>query len=448
MTESVEQARARIEEDMPRIQGDLERLIRIPSVSADGFDPDHVRASARETAELMETAGLSGVRFLEHGDAHPAVFGEIEGPAGAPTVLLYAHHDVQPPGNAADWDSPPFEPVVRDGRLYGRGSTDDKCGIVAHVAAVRAHDGRPPVGVKVFIEGEEETGSENLGGFLETHGDLLGADVLVLADASNWRLGVPGLTTSLRGLVDCTVEVRTLHHAVHSGMYGGPVPDAISALSRILATLHDDRGNVNIPGLDGDREAQVEYDEADYRKDATAVDGLQLIGEGSISERLWTKPAIAVLGIDAPTVVESSNQIVPVARAVVSLRIPPGVHSAKAMDALVAHLEAAAPWGAQVTVTRRAGAEPFAVDSDGPVYDAARRAFRDAWGTDAVDIGAGGTIPLVKAFVDSHPEAVILLTGMEDPDGRAHGENESLHLGEFERACVAEALLLDYLSSG
>ena len=448
MTESIEDTRERISSDMPRIQGDLERLIRIPSVSADGFDPAHVRASAQETAELMEAAGLQGVRFLEHGEAHPAVFGEVAGPAGAPTVLLYAHHDVQPPGNPADWDSPPFEPEVRDGRLYGRGSNDDKAGIAAHVTAVRAHDAKPPVGVKVFIEGEEETGSENLAGFLEQHGEVLGADVLVLADASNWRLGIPGLTTSLRGLVDCLVEVRTLEHAVHSGMYGGPVPDAIMALSRVLASLHDDRGNVAIPGLDGDGEAQVDYDEADYRADVTAVEGLQLTGDGSISERLWTKPAVAVLGIDAPSVVQSSNQIVPVARAVVSMRIPPGVESQKAMDALGAHLEASAPWGAHVTVTRRAGAEPFALRSDGPVYDAARRAFRDAWGTDAVDIGAGGTIPLVHAFVESHPEAVILLTGMEDPDGRAHGENESLHLGEFERACVAETLLLNYLADG
>jgi acetylornithine deacetylase/succinyl-diaminopimelate desuccinylase-like protein len=372
------------------------------------------------------------------------VFGEVAGPAGSPTVLLYAHHDVQPPGDVALWDSPPFEPEVRDGRLYGRGASDDKAGIVAHVAALRGHDGKPPVGVKVFIEGEEETGSEHLGEFLSRYRGDLEADVLVLADASNWRIGVPALTTSLRGLVDCVVEVRTLEHSVHSGMYGGPVPDAVTALVRLLATLHDDRGNVAIAGLHGDRTPQVDYEEEDYRADVGAVDGLHLTGDGSISERLWTRPAVSVLAIDARPVAEVSNTLLPAARAVVSLRIPPGVEAAKATDALVAHLETNAPWGARVTVTPNAAAEPFAVNADGPVYDAARRAFRDAWDHDAVDIGAGGTIPLVKAFVDSYPDAAILLTGMEDPDGRAHGENESLHLGEFERVCVAEALFLGY----
>jgi acetylornithine deacetylase/succinyl-diaminopimelate desuccinylase-like protein len=446
MTTSVERARERIASDLTRIQDELERLVRIPSVSAEGFDPAHVRASAEETATILEAAGLEGVRFLELDGAHPAVFGEVAGPAGSPTLLLYAHHDVQPPGDVALWESPPFEPAVRNGRLYGRGASDDKAGIVAHVAALRAHDGKPPVGVKVFIEGEEETGSEHLGEFLRRYGGDLEADVLVLADASNWRIGVPALTTSLRGLVDAVVEVRTLEHSVHSGMYGGPVPDAVTALVRLLATLHDDRGNVAIEGLHGDRTPQVDYDEADYRADVGAVDGLHLTGDGSISERLWTRPAISVLAVDARPVAEVSNTLLPAARAVVSLRIPPGVEAAKAMDALVAHLEANAPWGARVTVTPNAAAEPFAVNADGPVYDAARRAFRDAWDHDAVDIGAGGTIPLVKAFVDSYPHAAILLTGMEDPDGRAHGENESLHLGEFERVCVAETLLLDYLA--
>jgi acetylornithine deacetylase/succinyl-diaminopimelate desuccinylase-like protein len=446
MSTSTERARERIGADMPRIQDDLERLVRIPSVSVPGFDPAHVRASAEETARLLEAAGLKDVRFLEHEGAHPAVFGEVPGPTGAPTVLLYAHHDVQPPGDAAVWDSPPFEPQVRDGRLYGRGSTDDKAGIVTHLAALRAHDAAPPVGVKVFVEGEEESGSEHLPDFLQRQRDLLRAEVLVLADASNWRLGVPALTTSLRGLVDCVVEVRTLEHAVHSGMYGGPVPDALIAMARLLASLHDDKGTVAISGLEGDRAAQVEFDEADYRADATAVEGLELIGQGSISERLWTLPAVSVLGIDAPRVAESSNQIVPMARAVVSMRIPPGVEAAKAMDALVGHLERNAPWGARVTVTPRSEGEPFAVDAARPAHDAARRAFRDAWDHDSVDVGAGGSIPFVKVFVDAFPDAAILLTGVEDPDGRAHGENESVHLGELERACVAETLFLDYVA--
>jgi acetylornithine deacetylase/succinyl-diaminopimelate desuccinylase-like protein len=256
------------------------------------------------------------------------------------------------------------------------------------------------------------------------------------------------LTTSLRGVVDCIVEVRTLEHAVHSGMFGGAVPDALIAMSRLLASLHDDRGNVAIAGLEGDGSPQVDYDEADFRADTAAVEGLELIGDGTISERLWTLPAVSVLGIDAPRLVDSSNQIVPTARAVVSMRIPPGVQAAKAMDALVGHLERNAPWGARVTVTPRSEGDPFTVDASGPVHAAARRAFRDAWDHDSVDIGAGGSIPFVKVFVDSFPDAAILLTGVEDPDGRAHGENESVHLGELERACVAETLLLDYLAEG
>src|SRR2546425_477199 len=269
---TVEDVRARIAADMPRIRDELERLVRIPSVSAEGYDRAHVRASAEATAEILERAGVGSVRLLEMDGVHPSVFGEIAGPAGAPTILLYAHHDVQPPGDESQWKSPPFEPIERNGRLYGRGTCDDKAGVIAHAAVIRAHDGAPPVGVKVIIEGEEETGSEHLDDFLAKFGSELAADALVLADSSNWQIGVPGLTTSLRGIVDCVVEVRTLDHAVHSGMYGGPAPDAISALARLLATLHDERGAVAIAGLDGDRDAQVEFPEADYRSDVGAVD--------------------------------------------------------------------------------------------------------------------------------------------------------------------------------
>ncbi|MFN2545610.1 MAG: dipeptidase [Actinomycetota bacterium] len=446
MSELVHEIRNRVREDMPRIRGDLERLIRIPSVSAEGFDAAHVRASADATAELLQNRGVGGVRLLEVEGSHPAVFGEIPGTSGAPTILLYAHHDVQPPGNVSAWNSDPFEPTERDGRLYARGSCDDKAGIAVHAAAVAAYEGSPPIGVKVFIEGEEEIGSEHLSGFLAEHGALLEADTLVLADSSNWRIGVPALTTSLRGLADCVVEVRTLDHAVHSGMYGGPAPDALTALARLLASLHDDRGSVAVAGLSAAPARDVDLPEEDYRADAGVLDGVQLVGEGSITERMWTRPALSVLGIDAPRVAEAANQLVPVARAKVSLRIPPGIEAAKALDALTAHLESNAPWGARVVVTQGSTGEPFDVNADGATYDAARRAFRDAWDHEAVDIGVGGTIPLVKAFADAYPRAALLLTGVEDPDGRAHGENESLNLAEFERACVAEALLLSYLA--
>jgi acetylornithine deacetylase/succinyl-diaminopimelate desuccinylase-like protein len=266
-------------------------------------------------------------------------------------------------------------------------------------------------------------------------------------DATNWRAGVPGLTTRLRGLVDCVVEVRTLDHSVHSGMYGGPLPDALSALSRLLATLHDDRGNVAIEGLVSGSADPLDLTEAELREQGGATPGVELIGEGALTERLWTRPAVAVLAIDAPRVAEASNTLVPVARAKVSLRLAPGDDPDRAMEALVKHLEANAPWGAQVTVRPGAAAWPYAVQAEGPVFDAARSAFREAWSVDPVDMGAGGTIPFVKAFAEAYPEAAILLTGVEDPDGRAHGANESLLLDDFRKACLAEALFLERLAS-
>jgi acetylornithine deacetylase/succinyl-diaminopimelate desuccinylase-like protein len=437
---------AAVDEHASRVRSDLERLIRVPSVSFEGFDPAEVRRSAEATAEILDASGLPGVRLLEVDGAHPAVFGQASGADGGPTVLLYAHHDVQPPGDEADWESPPFEPSERDGRLFGRGSCDDKAGVALHQSALLAHGGRPPVTVKVFIEGEEEQGSPNLEAFLTRYGEDLRADVIVLADATNWRAGVPGLTTRLRGLVDCVVEVRTLDHAVHSGLYGGPFPDALTSLSRILATLHDDEGNVAIEGLASSSTDPLDLTEEELREQAGAVEGIRAIGGGALTERLWTRPALSVLGIDAPAVQEAANILVPVARAKVSLRLAPGQDPEPAMDALVRHLESNAPWGVKVTVERGASAWPYEVRAIGPVFDAAHRAFREAWGTDAVEIGAGGTIPFVKAFADAFPDASILLTGVEDPDGRAHGANESLLLEDFRKTCQAEALLLRNLA--
>jgi acetylornithine deacetylase/succinyl-diaminopimelate desuccinylase-like protein len=441
-----EDLRTAVDEVFPDVREALERLIRIPSVSFEGFEGAQVRRSAEATAEILAGAGLQGVHLLEVDGAHPAVLGEAQGPDGGPAILLYAHHDVQPPGEEADWDSPPFEPTERDGRLFGRGSCDDKAGIALHQAALLAHGGRPPVAVKIFVEGEEEQGSPNLEAFLKRYGEELRADAIVLADATNWRAGVPGLTTRLRGLVDCVVEVRTLDHAVHSGMYGGPFPDALSSLSRILATLHDEEGNVAIEGLRSSPTDPLDLTEAEIREQVGAVEGLRTIGQGTLTERLWTRPAVSVLGIDAPRVREAANILVPVARAKVSLRLPPGQEPEPAMDALVRHLESNAPWGVKVTVDRGASAWPFEVGADGPVFDAARSAFREAWGTEPVDIGAGGTIPFVKSFADAFPDAAILLTGVEDPDGRAHGANESLLLDDFRKTCLAEALLLRNLA--
>jgi acetylornithine deacetylase/succinyl-diaminopimelate desuccinylase-like protein len=442
-----EDVRAAIEELMPETRADLERLVRIPSVSAPAFDPAEVRRSAEATAEILARAGLQETRFLEVEGAHPAVLGSRPAPAGAPTVLLYAHHDVQPPGDPDLWRSPPFDPTERDGRLYGRGSSDDKSGIVVHAAALRALGDGLPVGVTVFVEGEEEIGSPTLGAFLERYGALLRAEVIVLADSGNWRLGQPALTTSLRGLVDCVVEVRTLDHGVHSGAFGGAFPDALTVLSRLLATLHDDRGAVAIPGLVATEADPLDLTEEELRRDVGVVEGLELIGEGSLTSRLWTRPAVSVLAIDAPPVSRASNTLVPAAQAKVSLRLAPGDDPGRAMEALVRHLESNTPWGAQVTVTPGASAYPFAVKAEGGVFEAARAAFEEAWGRSPVDMGMGGTIPFVASFSEAYPDASILLTGVADPDSRAHGANESVDLGELQRGCLAEALLLRNLAT-
>jgi acetylornithine deacetylase/succinyl-diaminopimelate desuccinylase-like protein len=431
---------------MPETRADLEALVRIPSVSAPAFDQSTLVASAEAVAALLRGAGLAEVEILREGGA-PAVVGHLAGPPGAPTVLLYAHHDVQPPGAPVDWTTPAFEPTERDGRLFGRGAADDKAGVMAHLAAIRAHDGRPPVGVTVFVEGEEESGSPSLGALLRTHRERLRADVLVLADSSNWQVGVPALTTSLRGLVEAYVEVRTLDHAVHSGMYGGAVMDALTALTRLLGTLHDEAGTVAVAGLHAGEAADLDLTEEQLRADAGVLDGVPLVGTGRLTSRLWTRPALTVVGIDAPTTAQASNTLQARAKAKISMRVAPGQDAGEAYEALARHLREHAPWGARVEVTLGETGAPFRADANGPAYDAARSAFADAWGVPPVDMGIGGSIPFIAEFAEIFPDAAILVTGVEDPDTRAHGADESLHLGEFERVCLAEALLLERLGA-
>jgi len=433
--------RAAVERELPGVRADLERLVRIPGIAFEGFDHSHVERSAEAVAELLRGCSLD-VRIVRSG-GQPAVIGRRPAPAGAPTVLLYAHHDVQPVGDLSLWESDPFEPVERDGRLYGRGAADDKAGIMAHIAALRAFGDDLPVGVVLFIEGEEEYGSDSLERLLKEHRDEIASDVIVIADSGNWDIGVPALTTSLRGIVNCFVEVRTLSHAVHSGMFGGVAPDALTALSRLLATLHDDAGDVAVDGLVGRTGATVDYQEERLRTEAGMVDGVSFIGTGRLTDRMWTKPALAVLGIDAPATGEAPNALVPVAKAKLSLRLAPGDDPKKAYAALTAHLERNAPWGAQVSVSFEHDGDPCVIDATGPMYDAARSAFRTAWdGVDPVDMGVGGSIPFIATFQEMFPAAAILVTGVEDPYAQAHGPNESLHLGEFARVCLAETLLL------
>lgn len=434
----------RVRDVLPSVRADLENLVRIESVWADPDRRPEVHRSAEAVSTLLSEAGFDDVRIVAEGGA-PAVIARRPAPPGAPTVLLYAHHDVQPEGDRSQWLSPPFEPTERNGRLYGRGTADDKAGIATHLAAFRAHGGNPPVGVTVFVEGEEESGSPSLSPLLSAHRDLLAADVIVIADSDNWSSDVPSLTVSLRGLADCVVEVATLDHGLHSGMWGGVVPDALMVLVRLLASLHDDDGNVAVTGLHEAVAANVDYPPERVRADTGLLDGVREIGSGSVAQRLWAKPAITVIGIDATPIARSSNTLIPTARAKVSMRVAPGGAAAEHLAALTRHLEGHAPWGAQVTVTPGDVGEPYAIDASGPVYDAARHAFRQAWGCDAVDTGVGGSIPFIAAFAAAFPEAKILVTGVEDPDTQAHSINESLDLGVLERAATAEALLLERL---
>ncbi|HEU4400239.1 MAG TPA: M20/M25/M40 family metallo-hydrolase [Actinomycetota bacterium] len=433
---------------LPGVRADLEALIRIPSVSADPGAAAEVRRSADMTAGLFRDVGTPEVEVLDDVEGgQPAVLARYPAPAGRPTVLLYAHHDVQPAGDPAGWLSPPFEPTERAGRLHGRGSADDKAGIAAHLAVLRAYDGQPPVGVTVFVEGEEEIGSPTLGAFLERHGEKLAADVVVLADSANLEVGRPAFTTTLRGLAGCVVEVRALEHGVHSGSYGGAAPDALTALCRLLATLHDEQGNVAIQGLVSAAAPQVDYPEERFRAEAALLDGVRLLGSGSLAERIWAKPSASVLAIDATRVADASNTLVPMARAKVSVRLAPGDDAPRAQAALAAHLREHAPWGVHVTVLDGDLGQPFAGGAHGPAFDAAHAAFHQAYGHAAVELGNGGTIPFVAAFADAFPAAAVLVTSAgADPDCRAHGADESLHLGDFERACLAEVLLLAELA--
>lgn len=442
--------RTSVDSAFTRTVEELKSLVAIPGVAWEAFDPAELDRSAEAVASLVRSAGIEDVRILRVDNngapGGPAVVARRPAAEGKPTVLLYAHHDVQPPGAPELWESEPFVAQERGGRLYGRGAADDKAGIMAHIGAFRAVSDVLGddfgVGITLFIEGEEEAGSPTFRRFLEEHRELLRSDVIVVADSSNWKVGIPALTTSLRGLVDGTIEVRVLEHAVHSGMFGGPVLDAPTLLSRLIATLHDDNGSVAIEGLLATDTAEVEYPEADYRADASVLDGVQLAGTGSLASRLWTQPALSIIGIDAPSVAVSSNTLLPSARAKFSLRLAPGQDPQEAMSAVERHVKANAPFGAAVTFTPGESGNPFSTDTTRPAAQIAMWALRTAWGTDAVEAGIGGSIPFIADLTEVYPDAQILVTGVEDPDSRAHSANESLHLGEFSRAVLAEALML------
>ncbi|VXB34426.1 Acetylornithine deacetylase/Succinyl-diaminopimelate desuccinylase [Arthrobacter sp. 9AX] len=449
--------RAAVDNSFDRTLARLKELVAIPGIAWPSFDRSPLERSAEAVAGLLRESGLEDVRILccdkpDGTPGGPAVVARRPAAEGKPTILLYAHHDVQPAGDEALWETEPFAAVEKDGRLYGRGAADDKAGIMAHIAAYAAVSevigAELGLGVTFFIEGEEEAGSPTFRPFLEANRELLRADVIVVADSSNWKVGVPALTTSLRGLVDGTIEVQVLEHAVHSGMFGGPVLDAPTLLARLIATLHDDNGNVAIPGLVATDTTSVDFPEADYRADASVLDGVRLAGTGSIASRLWTKPALSIIGFDAPAVDVASNTLLPRARAKFSLRLAPGQSPQEAMEAVRRHIEANAPFGAEVTFTPGESGNPFRTDTSSAAATLAMWALGEAWGVPAVETGIGGSIPFIADLTELYPDVQILVTGVEDPDSRAHSANESLHLGDFRKAILAEALLLARLDSG
>lgn len=439
--------RAAVAADMPRLRDLLSDLIRMESVSAPGYDPEGVRSAGETIVSLLAGAGFQNAQLLESTSGHPAVFAELPAPDGAPTVLLYAHYDVQPPGPAEEWETGPFEPFEKDGRLYGRGAADDKGGIVMHLGAIAAHGEDLPVGVQIFFEGEEEAGSEGLPEILEKHKDMLKPDVIVIGDGGNWDVGVPAYISSLRGLAAVKLELRTLDSAVHSGQYGGVVPDALMALSRLLASLHDEQGRVAVEGILSEEIADVpDVPEEMARSQAGAVEGLELIGEGSIPSRLWSRPAVSVLAIDAPPVAEAINQLVPVARAKVSMRIPPGQDAKEALEALKKHLRAHVPWGAQLEFLYEESGDATVLGSDNLAVEVWTEAFREAFGADPVDMGAGGSIPFIATFQELFPDAPILVIGPSDPSSAFHAPNESQHLGDLEKMVLSEAIAFRLLA--
>ena len=439
----------------PKSVATLGELVRIPGIAWEAFDPENLNRSAAKVAELLNQtgvfdwveirrAGIPGTDPVKLGS--PAVVARRAAKNGAPQILLYAHHDVQPPGDASIWKTPEFEPTIIDGRMYGRGAADDKAGLVAHLAAINALKAVAgsdfDLGITCFIEGEEEAGSPSFRTFLEENQADLQSDVIVVADSGNWTTEIPAITTTLRGLVAQVIEVRTLDHAVHSGMFGGVVPDALMPLVRILASLHDERGNVAVKGLVETVAAPLEYTEADLRRDSGVLSEVSLIGDGTILDRNWTKPAITVIGIDAPSVAISSNTLLPTAKAKITMRIAPGQDPQDALAKLREHILANTPFGAQVIFHEIETGKPYLVDDSGWAKPLMQEALTQGFGFDSVDIGIGGSIPFIADLVELFPQAQILVTGVEDPDSRAHSPNESVDLKSLQHAMVSETLLL------
>ncbi|WP_216894496.1 dipeptidase [Nocardia alni] len=441
--------RARVRSLMPRAKADLAELVSYRSVhDPRQFPPEECHRAAQWVADAFAEVGLTDAGLHETPDGSMAVVARHPAPPGAPTVLLYCHYDVQPPLDEAAWDTPVWQLTERDGRWYGRGAADCKGNVVAHLTALRALrdslDGKDfPVGITLVSEGSEEQGTGGMEAFVPKNAELLRADALVIGDCGNFAVGVPTFTQTLRGTVNVIVTVETLAGPMHSGMFGGAAPDALAALVHLLATLRDEQGNTTVAGLAGDQVWDgVQYPVEQFRADAGVLDGVELLGDGTVSDMLWARPALTILGIDAPKVVGSSAAVQGSAAARLNLRIPPGIEPAQALKALTAHLESNVPWHAKVTVQAEASGAPFRSGSSGPARHALERAFAAAYGTPATTQGQGGSIPLCTVFAETYPGAEIMLIGVEEPSCLIHAPNESVHPTEIENIALTEALFL------
>ncbi|MFD7997703.1 dipeptidase [Streptomyces mirabilis] len=432
---------------MPGAQAELTELVAFKSVADfDQYPRSESEGAANWVADALRAEGFQDVALLDTPDGTQSVYGFLPGPEGAKTVLLYAHYDVQPPLDEAAWTTPPFELTERDGRWYGRGAADCKGGFIMHLLALRAlkANGGVPVGVKVIVEGSEEQGTGGLERYAEQHPELLTADTIVIGDVGNFRLGLPTVTSTLRGMTLVRVQIDTLEGNLHSGQFGGAAPDALGALIRVLDSLRAEDGSTTIDGLTGDaRWEGLQYEEEAFRKDAKVLDGVELIGSGTVADRIWARPAVTVLGIDCPPVVGATPSVQAGARALVSLRVPPGVDAVEATKLLQAHLQARTPWGARVITEQIGQGQPFRADTSSPAYTAMAEAMAVAYpGEEMQSAGQGGSIPLCNTLASLYPHAEILLIGLSEPQAQIHAVNESVSPDELERLSVTEALFL------
>ena len=431
---------------VPRLKEDLARLVAIPSLSEWGF-PEHTHAALLEAheqlLELLREAGVEKLDSLSLEGTAPVITGEVSGPEGAPTVLLYGHYDVVPAGDESKWDSPPFEATERDGAIYGRGAADSKSNLLVHVGALRAWEGRPPVGIKLLLEGQEEVGSPLEDGYPSQNPEPFRADAIVVADGGSIRAGQPSLTTSLRGDARITAEVRTLASNKHSGQYGGAAPDALIVLVRALSSLWDENGDVAVEGLRREEWTGEAYTDEEFRRLAELEPGMPIVGTGGIGSKIWSGPGITVLGIDCPAVDGAPAAVQAYARAVLNVRVHPEQPAAEAQAAVLRHLEAQRPFGVPLTLTAGATGDGFRARSSGPAWDAMVAAMTTAWGADTVEIATGGAIPLVKAMSEGVPDAAMFVFGSTDSFANIHGPNERLLVDEWEKALLAETLFFD-----